>query len=596
MIVRLILDLEDPLARDTIAAYERACEGQKAPCALRFHHLPLARHERARELAIAALAMRRLRGPQAETAFVRALLAGTGLAAPAVQAAANAALPSLPEQSNYAGLLSDGATKALLERERAALIALGVRATPSAIVNGRGIAGLPPARALQTAVSEAHKEFVACGADALQCEQKGVARHGGGASRALAALVSGKGLADSQVEERPVGRLGERFKVELRPADLRIGTGAADVTAVYFIDPGAARQRAALAALIKAVADNGDRLVLKLLPRAGYGPAAAANVRLALALTTIALRSDAKVQAQAVRWLAKGGAAADLLAGLADLTGTTAAVLDAAIAAPATTVALEQSVRGAARVDARPGSLYINGKRWLGRADDEGIDQVLELARTEAWSVRRKAKIKTGVYDRLIARGRVRSEAEQDLDEEEDLGDLAGIPDLGTAAAAPAPATDVWLFVDFRSLASRAAFHILAGLRESADFPVRLHVASMASSAEPAVTPSGAVFVAAHLHGRGFACARRLFSVSDSNDWRVLRAVWKRLGLSRKLLQPAIVDPRTKRVSETVERLLTAFDMDSDPVIYVGKRRYVGPIDEARIERAVGFVAAEAHP
>ena len=599
MTVRLILDLEDPITTEFVTAYERACKHAGQRCRYVVHHLPLDRHKRARRLATAAIAVRIAAdhagrpGDAAEFAFVRRLLSLRRLDDPAAEKAA-AAL-GIPELNGgaFRRAWNDPATARALDRERATLVAMGVRATPSAIVAGRGIAGLPPERALQSAVTTAargHKRCAGKGGSSVACEAAAARHHAPSAYPVFRALVTGRGIRNSGPENRPVGRLGKRFRVALSQGDIRVGPAGADVTAVFFMDPASARQRRALASLLPIARAQRDRVVIKLLPRERHGSRGAANLRVALACTAIALRGDPKTHARLAAVLAAEGDINPKLPGVAASAGLVGAALDTAGAAPATTVARDRILRGAARVDARPAAIYLNGRRWRGRPDDDGLDQVFELARTEAWRLRRKGVKAKRLYATLVGRGRVRSEAERDLEEAEDLGDLSALPDLGTAAD-PAKAVPVFLFVDFRSLASRAAFHILRGLRATPEHPVRLHVASMASSAEPAVTPSGAVFVAAHINRRGLDSARRLFAVSDPNDWRVLRAMWKRLGLNRKLLQPGVTHGRNKAVSATVRRLVKAFDMDADPVIYIGKRRYIGPIDEARIERAVAVVA-----
>lgn len=583
MMVRLIVDLEDPLTRETIESYRRAFRETGASAKLRFHHLPLRRHARGAAAALAALAAR---AQGKEVAYIDALTQQSDLSDAALVDAAKAGGLDL---ARFAEQRQSNAVRLQVQRERRALIALGVRATPSAIVNGRGLAGLPPRRALSAAIGAIWGDASDCLArsNRLACEAEGARKHAGTTSAAFVALVSGTALKGQTVAARPIGRLGQRFAVKLSRWDVRIGKPSSEVTATLFVDPTNARQRATFGRLLTLLNGQGDRVVAKILP-SNHLEGDAAGLRASLALTAIAMRADRKAHQAIAAAIVSGKPWREVLPGLAAAVGLVGGALDTAVAAPETTVALNATMRLAQRVDARSGTLYINGRMWLGRADDDGLDQVLELARGEAWALRRKGVASKNVHATLIARGRVRSEAEVDLDDPEDLGDLAAIPSLG-AEDSDVPAVDVYLFVDFRSLASRAAFHILHGLRASATHPVNLHLASMASSAEPAVTASGAAFVAAHRMRRGSAAAKRLFSLTDPNDWRHIRKMWKALALSRGDLQHNIVHPDCKRASDTVARLITVFEMDRDPVIYIAGRRYIGPIDEARIERAVQF-------
>ena len=591
MMARLIVDLEDSLTRETLAAYQEAFSEVGAKVRWRFHHLPLRRHKQAETAALAALAARK---QGKETAFLQALLAKSSLDDAALRAAAQQA------QVDAKRWQEDRSSKAvadLLIAERKALVALGVRATPSAILNGRGLAGLPPRRALLAAVGAIWSDAADClrRMGPRSCESANAKKHGGGAALAFEALASGAPLGGQDVVTRPIGRLGDRYKVKLSKWDARIGKASADVTIVAFIDPGDARQRQAVASLSTLARQQRDRLVVKLLPRARHAGGPASGLHTALGLTAIGLRAKEKGRAAMLDAIASGKPWPTILPGLSAAVGLVGGALQEAIAAPETTVALDETLKVAQQVDARPGSVYINGRVWMGRADDHGLDQVLELARGEAWNARKTGVARKKVYRSLIATGRVKSPAESDLDDHEDLGELAAIPDLGTAAAEAIEPLDVYLFVDFRSLASRAAFHILRGLREHPKHPIRLHMASMASSAEPAVTASGAVFVAANRLGRGLMAAKRLFGLTDPNDWRYLRKMWRSLGLSKKVLQAHVTHAGTKACSDTMERLVKVFEMDRDPVIYIANRRYIGPIDESRLLRTIAFSHAEAN-
>jgi|GEM_PF-2874985 len=583
MAVRFIVDLEDSLTHEAIDAYRRAFTKTKARAAVHFHHLPLRRHQRARIAALAALAARK---QGKETAFVRHLLTTRTLDDKALNAAAIAAKLDLAQ---FGRDRVDPLTERWLSAERQALVALGVRATPSAIINGRGLGGLPPRRALEAAVTTLWSAAKRClkTNSSRDCELRTAGDHAQASLPAYKALVDGKGVVGQNAANRPVGRLGLRYRVSLRPWDLRSGPSGADVTAVMYLDPASSRQRRALAELLRIARDQRDRVVVKLLPRTTHAEAAS-GLQTSLALTAIATKGSKASHRESIAALAGEKPLPPQMPRIAASAGLVGGALDIAVAAPQTTVALDDTIRSAARVDGRPGSIYINGRKWLGRADDDGIDQIFELARGEAFAMRKRGVKRKKLYASMIRRGRVRSEAEADLDDPEDLGDLSAIPTVIKGGDGAVP---VYLFVDFRSLASRAAFHILTAIVEGGEVPMALSMASMASSAEPAVTASGAAFVATHIRGRGLAGARRLLALRDPNDWRLLRSMWRSIGLNRKLLQPTVADPRLAAVVKTVRRLRTVFEMDVDPVIYIGGRRYIGPIDEARIERAVRFMA-----
>jgi protein-disulfide isomerase len=141
VVVRLFVDLQCPHTRRAWPLYRDAVTALPAGL-LVLHHFPLSRHPLARDAALAALAARKL---GKELAFVDAVLSGPAPDAAALQAAAVAAGLA---PAAFAAALADPALPAALERERQAIAALGIRATPSALVNGRGLGGVPDADAL----------------------------------------------------------------------------------------------------------------------------------------------------------------------------------------------------------------------------------------------------------------------------------------------------------------------------------------------------------------------------------------------------------------------------------------------------------------
>jgi hypothetical protein len=274
--------------------------------------------------------------------------------------------------------------------------------------------------------------------------------------------------------------------------------------------------------------------------------------------------------------------------------GTSPAQLARGVAAPATTVTLERYVRLAASVDARPGTLYLNGRRWRGSPSEPGLKPALVRSGAEFQSVVARRVPPQYVYASLVAAGRRISAAERDLEPREGDVDFTGVPDLGTAAQGEAAKTalPVHLFVDFRGLASKATFHALERLRRDPRHPVRLHLISIASAASPGVTPSGASFLVACDKGKGLAAARRLFGMRDPNGWSSLRKAMGRLGIGLATLRAQADGPAARAGAATAMRLKKRLEMDEEPVLYIDGRRYAGPIDEGRITAAVAFAAS----
>jgi hypothetical protein len=257
--------------------------------------------------------------------------------------------------------------------------------------------------------------------------------------------------------------------------------------------------------------------------------------------------------------------------------------------APATTARLFQTLDLAARTDARPGALFLNGRRWLGLTTDAGLDASLLQLEAEARQHASQGTPPAEVYARLIQPGRWRSDAELDLQPPEVLGDTSLLPILGPERPG---AQDVFLFVDFASPHSRAAFYMLRRLIGSRDLPVRLHMGSIASATEPCVTPSGAAFVVATTLGKGQEWAERLFDLNKPNDWPTLFAEAKKSKLPLPTFQKLVDAEATRAVARAIASLKTRLDMAEEPVLYIGDRLYAGPLDEARIEQAIRFVHA----
>ncbi len=604
--LRLFVDLQDPHSRDAYARYaavvaeQNGKDGASGPkFELITHHVPLARNQRARVAAAAAMAARAQDGEQA---FVAALLVSPRLDSEALRRAAAAA--SL-DVAAFDAARDDAETLAEVERERRAAVGFGVRAMPSALIGGHGVVGVPPRAAMVSALERARTTFALCATrHTRDCEREIVRRRAPASLAGLAALRrhdSVRGGSETQRARGVRGSLGPRWRLLLDDKALdnglaTLGSANSDATAVLFVDfsdPGCADDIARLLELRQ----TRPWLRIVLLPLAehdpGRGEAPRATVEIAVASYAYLAALPAAQRAAALAKLVADEAPTDANAFCARV-GVNAAACAKLASDSGAAVAIDAIVRLAIRVDGRPGALYINGRSWLGVVSDEGVESAMEGARVEG--DRLPARRSAGPYARLVAGGKVRDEAEIDLDPSEEVGDVDFMVDLGSAAGTSThKPTEVLLFVDFTRPASRAAFHALRLLREDAQTPVLLRIASLGSSAEPGVTPAAAALLVASFRGKALAAATELFRLNDPYDWRQLRHAWRKLGISAKKLGEAVGEERVKKAMADAAAAITRLDLHDEPVIYVGRRRYVGPIDENRIRQAVATVAQTKH-
>ena len=338
---------------------------------------------------------------------------------------------------------------------------------------------------------------------------------------------------------------------------------------------------------------TGSRLVIELLPRLVAGPGRRvrqASLETALAITALwsRLRGDKRTRFLAALLHTE---VIDLAAvtRLAEQRGIGRDVLTRLIGAPATTVALERSLRLADSVGATPGTLYVNGRRWHGPVGAKTIKSALGKVAAQARLLVARGVSRASVYGHLISAGRTISAAERDLASPVSLGDISALPRLGGKANSGSKrGVTVTVLVDFRSLASRAAFHILVGLRDQRAQAMSLRLAALSSDVG---TPgAGAAFVVASSHGRGLLFARRLFAMREPNHRPSLRKALRHVGLRPALVAKELTGARVQAASKTVRRIQASAHKDAEPLIFIGSRRYVGPIDEASIERAIDFV------
>ncbi len=588
--VRMAIDLQDEYSRSALqqAFAVLGAEPDAARFVVVLHHVPLGRHPAARAAAAAAHAARR-HGKELE--FVRALLARPSLHTADVRIAAESV--GLDADSVVAERASP-VLQAAVEHERRAAVAFGVRATPTALIGGQGLVGVVPAVVLRSALAQARSAWARCSSrGGRDCEREVVRRKAPGSLAALAALrgrsVAGqpsapRGTAAATTAVR--GSLGERWRLMLTGDEPAIGAARPEVIAAFFFDVTDPDTPAALDELQRLVASR-PWLRVALLPlgevepgRGGASPeAVTANVALLAALRSGAGSGAGRI----VERLAAAAAPADSHVLAARLQWSEAERVRFC-ADTGATVAADRVVRLAIAVDARPGTLYVHGRRWRGVVSDAGLDAAFDAGRAEAQRTGRKG---LEAHARLVADGRVRDEAEIDLDGEESLGDLSAAVDLEAAGPPGVTALDAWLFVDFTQAASRAAFHALRLLRTHAHHPVRLRLMSIASSAEPGVSPPSATLHVCAQRGKALDCALGLFGAPDANDWIMLRKIVRRFGITPTQLGEGVAKPAVRAAMAAAAAVATRLDMVDDPVIYLGNRRYLGPIDENRIIRAV---------
>ncbi len=581
--VRLFLDLECPYSRQAWPLWREAVQARQPAVALVVQHLPLSRHPHAQAAALAAVAARQ---QGKELAFIDALLRDPVPDGTAIGKAARAVGLDADAMARF---VEAPQTKAMVDRERQAGLALGVRATPGALVNGRGIGGVPPEPALRRALDLATAEAKAALQDAGSAadpERLGLLKHAPEFLPAFDALRTGRALGAPAAQVPPSGQLGPRYRVPVLAHDVIIGSANASVTAVLLLDPGAPWQVGAVRDL---VARQGLRVVVKLMPRTdgrGSLERRTGTLDVVLLLTALAMQQPeiaGKIMAELAR---KATLTAAEVEAKAQALGVDTAKLRPIQAAPATTGMLFQTLDLAARTEARPGALFLNGRKWLGLTSDAGLDAAVRELDTEARQRATQGLPPADVYDKLVAAGRWRSDAELDLQPAEQLGDTALLPVIGTAGQ------DVYLFVDFASPHSRAAFYMLRRHINSRDLPIRLHLASIASATEPCVTPSGAAFVVAAALGKAYEFAEKLFDLGKPNDWSALYTEIKKLKLPLAVFQKQIEAEETRAVARATASLKARLDMADEPVLYIGNRLYTGPLDEARIEKAIRFVRA----
>lgn len=567
--VRLFIDLECPHSRKAWPRYRTALAGS-AGSRLIVHHLPQAIHPLARSAAQAALAAR-LQGK--ELAFVDAVMAQPGADDASIARAAQLAgvdVAAMARDLNSPRVLQ------AVERERQAALAFGVRATPSALVNGKGLGGVPSEQALGRTLADARRQAEVVAQQAgpgADPERLGLLRQQPEFVAAFDVLRAESGSPEGVVTQ-PRGVVGTLYRVDASAGDLSLGATESPVTLVLFLDPEVAWPMAEAQALRRVqVADRRVRLVFKVLTGAQTR-----EVDLWLA----ALADLADRESLLVRLIDAGGPWTLQAVQKAARVQGAQAQLEAGARQPRATGWLHGQAELARRVDARPGSLYINGKLWLGRAADAGLQEAIAAAAHDF-----AQKVGEGVpagraYQALTAQGRFKTEEEMDLRDGEALGDLSALPTLGGRG------TDVVLLLDFGSLASRAAWQMLRRLPASGRTPIRLHIGVLQNGVAAPLPWYRALLAGQALRVLPEA-VDALFSLQK-------RGTVDQPGLCSQLKKAktecaaawAAADPDSARRGVAAARERT--DWGDEPVIFVDGRLYVGPLDEERLLRAASYV------
>ncbi len=608
-VVHLFVDLTEPASRGAWTRYAAAV-ARRRTMTLVVHPVPLARNKHARAVAAALVDARAQgKGSAFVAAWVRSKQRG---------------LAGLTLVRHGLGLRSvvGPQASAQVEAERQAAVRLGVRAVPSALLVGRGVAGVPQPRLLDLALAEAGDRWRACqklehqlACPVCDCAGAEVQRAGGApALRALQALRRAtygplSPSADAATPAGPAGavhraapaptrvpgHLSERWRVTLPPDALRLGRPAA-ITAVWFVDPSDPELHKGAAWLRRATRRGVIQLVVVPLPTHAASLTAARALLGGVATLTGPARRDALW-----RLVSRGGGAPERLA---SVLGVGLPSLRRAAAKPELLVQLDGAMRLAAAVGAQPGALYLNGRRWHGGPRALGLPQAVDVLRHELRPLAQRGVPARKRYGALVAHGRVRSQAEQDLAQRR-----TALPYVPLLSGPRAPATrpkareagargarpvDVWLRVDPRDMGARAAYFALSLLAREGRVPVRLRVAFVGGGA---ASPAGVALKLAAEAGRGRDCARAMITAARPVAQATLRRALSAAGVPWSHFVRAQSDPATAAWLAQVTAVARPRGTGAgEPLLFIDGRRYGGPVDENRIAAAVAHAARAKRP
>ncbi|MBI5610007.1 MAG: DsbA family protein [Deltaproteobacteria bacterium] len=558
--VRLFIDLDCPHSR---RAWPRFAALQRPGVAVVLHHLPLGSHALAQVAAQAAVAARL---QNRELPFVQALMAEPK---PDDAAILRAAEVAGLDRARLAGDLNSAEVKRTLERERQAALAFGVRATPSALINGQGLSGEPPEEQLQRLMARAQwqangdRAGFGAGADS---ERLGIVRHHPEVTGAFDAMRRERHGAAAAAEK---GLLGPRLRALPLAGDLATGDDVGDLNVVIFVDPAQSWSTAEASLLAKlTLPRSASRLTVRVLGNRG-GEAASASLA---ALSELAERSNV------VRNLltAPGPWTAETVRQAVRVAGAESR-WDRLLREPRLAVWLHGQAEQARHLKAQAGTVLVNGRRWLGRASDAGLAEAMAQ---EALELRQLAQgpSRAGVYAQQLAQGEWFSDQELDLGDPEDVEDLWQLPSIGGRG------NRVVLLIDPGSLASRAAWTMLKRRPGDAKNPIVLHVGALPGKRDPQGLAMRALLAGASLRRLGEVVDGLL----DAKSTAPLGAPWlaKLLGLPTASAAAAwqAADPGVAVASmRAVRRQVECGD---EPVVFIASRLYRGPLEETRLVQA----------
>lgn len=574
--VRLVMDLECPHSRKAWPLYREAV--RSGGIELLIHHLPVSRHPQARHAALAALAAR---SQGRELAFIDALLQGPGLDDTALGAAA---AQSALDLERFAKDRADPRLSEALDRERQAALAFGVQATPSALIAGRGLGGVPTPEGL-------HRQLIQARYRLDRVAQPMPA--GADSERAAVALAQPEFLEafdnlrqarfGDALAARQAGMLGTLYRVDVDPDEQCLGPAQAAITAVVYVDPAQAWTVRQLGQLRRWQAQTAaSRLVVRVLPAPH-----SVSQRLALMWTALAPKSPGRC-ATALAALPESAAwrQEDLVAAATAIGGGADRQLQR-LDRPELTSALHSVVSGARHIDASAGAVFINGHRWLGSVTDREWIKAAESTRAPLAG----AGSPDHAYRQRIRDGRWRQEAELDLQEPLALGDLSRLATVGTGS------TEILVLMDFSSPASRAAWHMLRRWIAPGPLAIRLFVAALPERRATQQDPNQALLAASAL-ARTAAAVTALFDIpaADAKAPGGGQTAWlaKALGVAPDQWRSALQAAAVAEVRERLRWVQRQTDWGEEPVIFLAGRLYTGPLDEARLERALRFAVRTA--
>ncbi|MSQ81311.1 MAG: hypothetical protein EXR77_00080 [Myxococcales bacterium] len=568
--IRLFLDLQCQHCRKAWPLYVQVAG--ETPCAtLVVHHLPVSTHAHAAWAAQTAVAAR---STGKELAFIDALYAYNGSDRTHVERALVAAGADVGATTAMAA-----SSKSAVDSEKQSALAFGVRATPSALINGSGLAGVPTADGLRRAVARAlnGSASLLAQAAAVDVERTQVLLQTPEYLPAFESMRNARAL--TAASEGPVrGALGGRYRVTLRDREFVVGKANAAITVVAFVDPTLAWTVQDASALLSIQAVHSDmRVALVWRPT---GSSALVSVQLASMLAAAAVVAPSAVPAILGAWT-KGNAptTAELGTHIARVHSQQAAAIATRSVSGDIAAVVNAAFELSRRVDANAGAVFVNGRRWFGRVSDAGFSATFAGAAAEFRDQVATGTAATGTYAALIANGSWRSDADLDLGPASELNGVASLPSVGVRGP------QVVLLVDFSSSASRAAWFMLRRLVVPGGSAIRLHVASLSRGKAPLA--HDAAFLAAAFAGKAEAAAETLFAATKPSDHAMLTKVAAQAGLDRAGWDQALRDPRIGAAQRAVKQLDRDNILGDEPVIIIDGRVYCGPLDESRLLRAL---------